>query len=253
MTGILSLDTLLASDDPIYVRNNTKAGVGGIGNVMLTVVHQNRAHPVTIPRTRAPFPLSRFLPKKVISDSWDIRSMIAKEVLLLIDPKVAERELADPKVAADLQRALRSVGMQGFVPFGPIDTQMPEKVVKHTGSHDDVDPRVLSIVARIDDKDMSTEEALSELDLIRDEIEESSLEFLSTNASGSVAKWAQDSLTVEDPEISIDDDPSDEDEDPEEDPEEDPDDFFAGTTTEEAAAPAPKKTKKKPKSKKRRR
>lgn len=243
---ILDLDTLLAGDDPIYVRNNTKTGVGGIGNVMVTVNHQGRAHSVTVPRTRAPFPLSRFLPKKVISDSWDIRSMIVKQVLLLIDPKQAEAELANPKVEEELQRALRSVGMQGFVPFGPIKKQEPEKVLEHRGAPGDVDPRVLSIVTRLDEKDMSTEEALIELDLIRDEIQESSLEFLSTSASGSVARWAQDALTSEEPEISIDTD-----EDPED---EDPDIFGTGSEEEEAeeAAPAPKKTKKKAKSKTRR-
>lgn len=100
----LDIDDMLDKKEKIYVKNNATK------HNMLLVLEIRDSHgkskPLSIPPTNVPFCLSERFSSDAIRQCNDLRAMIEKQVLILMDPKEAKAELARPEIREE-QKALK--------------------------------------------------------------------------------------------------------------------------------------------------
>ena len=105
MAAYMNLDDILKNGEMVFVRNNSNP----LSKICIMINSSSGEPEVSIiPPHRYPVNLSERFPADAIYQSSDLRNQLGKEILLLVDPKKAREELADPKVVSYLRKRFAS-------------------------------------------------------------------------------------------------------------------------------------------------
>ena len=126
----LSVQDLVRANEPIYVLNRTGKYLPKQGTHVLVVKDQNNnPFSVQIPATKYPFLVSAYIPAKLLAESAEFYSAIAKGVLELVDPDDARAIMENPMAQQVQEQALKK-----FQPIVRHETAKPPELV-HTKSY----------------------------------------------------------------------------------------------------------------------
>jgi hypothetical protein len=196
----LDLDWLIENKLPVYVRNTTRPR----GQIAINFVQVNgRSKVIKIPRTSLPIHLSRQVSGETIAVSDDLRQCIMKGVIELIRPDLAYAELLDPENAHEIQAlqlsdfssknafmSPRVSDMQKSID-GKVDANSPS--LEPLGVETNVlNPRVMSMVEKLINGDMSIKAAMSELKILEPELKDTDCSYMITNGpEGQIRTYVQ--------------------------------------------------------------
>jgi hypothetical protein len=207
---IMTIDSLLDEKKPVYVRNiHVPRGV-----VVFTLVSPSgRTTNGIIPKTRHPICLNNLANPDTIRNSDYLRRLIASGVLELVDPYIAEKELSDPEVQADLKASWDDLSnkrrssetgkteqtLPAASPASVMQDTMIQEIqqklnisnarsIEHT--KEPVQSRVYTIIAALKDKQRKPRETrreLSSLDLTKEDL----IYIISNTVPGIVNQYAK--------------------------------------------------------------
>jgi hypothetical protein len=173
----VELDDLLDEGRKIYVKNTSRP----MGHIVLTFVTANgKSIPRAIPRTWIPVCLTDTLSPDIIRQSNDLRLFLTKGVINLVDPDEAQKALQSPEAQEELNRlnlsdfsnkaestdrVLQMDSQQTFSsainnPMATVDGMV----------EDPVNSRVKSNILRVESKDMTERDAVTDLRIMQDEL-----------------------------------------------------------------------------------
>jgi len=203
----VDLDELLEQKQKIYVRSNTVKS-----NILLVVQMEDKAgrkHPLRIPPSRFPVSVSSQFSNDVIRESSDLRTMLSKGVLILMDPKEAEAILKTPEAKEELKTFSMSV-FADSAPTNVVRDNM-ERLKKAStpvtdaadvlgGGTDDneemASPRVQALVASLTNKEKTSKETLTQLKRLKGNLSEADLTYVikACSAESQIREFAESSL-----------------------------------------------------------
>lgn len=101
-----TLDELLNAKQPVYVRNNSNPR----GQTYLTFVHPSggKSKEILIPKTALPICISDNVSKQMLEESLSLRNLLQKNMLVLVWPKDALKELEDPDAQEEMKELYSS-------------------------------------------------------------------------------------------------------------------------------------------------
>lgn len=189
MSRFMDLDDLLDSNQKIYVRNNALKS-----NLLVIVQMEDRSgrkRALKVPPSRFPICISTQFSKDMIRESSDLRDALAKGVLLLVEPKVAEHELKQD----DAKEEIKSFSLSVYADSAPdnavrdnlqrLKEQSSSPVVSNeevlAGNslpNDTIQPRVKALVASVISKEKSSKETLVQLKRLKEALTESDLTYI---------------------------------------------------------------------------
>lgn len=103
-TKKLTLDSLLDDNSPIYVRNVHEPR----GIIVITLLNRSgKADREIIPNTKLPINLNDHTTPDTLRNSPDLRRLLSRHILNLVDPKTAELELRSEEAQEELLQAYR--------------------------------------------------------------------------------------------------------------------------------------------------
>ena len=194
----LSLETLIKAGKKIYVTNESGKMTGSKGIIHLTFIDfsSGKSIPFTIPRTWLPVCISDFIPEQTLINSYDLRNMIGKEFLTLIDPEKADKILKTPeakderKRLQDAERSSRNMNTNISVKDVDSDTKIigPESSARIAqglepiSSEDRVNARVRDILLRAETGDLTGRMAVAELRSIASDLKVEDASYIISNA-----------------------------------------------------------------------
>ena len=199
---MLDLDSLLNEGKKIYVKNTSRP----MGHIILTFVTANgKSVPRNIPRTWIPICLTDTLSPDIIKQSNELRQFISKGILALVDPATALEEMQE-KDAIDEEKRLhlsdfsnKSVATERVLALdnqytaevNPLNPQGPPEGM----TVDPVNNRVKSTLLRVESKDITEREAVSEFRIMEGEITSHDLTYVISQMEkdgkeGPLRKWA---------------------------------------------------------------
>lgn len=196
----LTLEWLKQNEKPLYVRNITRPR-GQIG--VNFVQPSGRARTIKIPRTHLPVCLTNQLGWDTILGSDDLRMCIVRGVLDIVNPEVAEKELASEPAAAETERLQLSEfsAKQQFVSkrVRQMEKFDAEKVdpnapgLEPLGIETNViQPRILSLVEKLANGDIPIKGALNELKTMEGELKETDCSYIIANGpEGQIRNYTQ--------------------------------------------------------------
>lgn len=199
----LTLEWLKEQNKPLYVRNITRPR-GQIG--VNFVQPSGRAKTIKIPRTHLPVCLTNQLGWETILGSDDLRMCIHKGVVDIVVPEVAEKELASEPAMAEAERLQLSEfsAKQQFVSkrVRQMEDMEAQKVdpnapgLEPLGIETNViQPRILSLVEKLANQDISIKAALSELKTMEGELQETDCSYIIANGpEGQIRNYTQKML-----------------------------------------------------------
>jgi hypothetical protein len=188
---MLNLDSLLEKKQPIYVRNNA------LRSHLLIVVQLKDKHgksqELKLPPTALPVELTARFSADMIRESTDLRGLIAKQVVVLVDPKEAQTYLAsaegqeeqsalqasiyaDTAPATAARDSLARLKQQTSVDASDVLNTMKAGEAENGASH-----RVKGIVASLLSKDKSVKETLLNLKRVKGTLVEADYQYLLTS------------------------------------------------------------------------
>jgi hypothetical protein len=186
----LTIESLLQAGQNVYVKNNTRPK----GHIVIQMMLPNGStHPIVIPRTHLPICLNDFVSSDVIAQSHDLRQYLSKQVIVLIEPKVAEEALSDPEAQEELER-LRASEFSASSAFTSERVSSMEETIDQANTaqnaafaasevpSDQITPRVLDIVNRLISKDLPIKGALGELKAMEEELNAADCAYIITSA-----------------------------------------------------------------------
>lgn len=196
----LTLEWLKEHNKPLYVRNITRP----CGQIGVNFVQANgRAKTVKIPRTHLPVCLSNQLSWETILLSDDLRICIVKGVIDIVNPEEAERELASEPAIAETERLQLSEfsAKQQFLSkrVREMENAENQKVDPNAAGLEPlgietnvIQPRILSLVEKLLNQDISIKAALSELKTMERELRETDCSYIIANGpEGQIRNYAQ--------------------------------------------------------------
>ena len=196
----LDIDWLLEKNLPVFVRNLSRPR----GTLMVHFTQSNgHVKGVKIHRTALPINLSSRLSKETLGSSDDLRQCIMKGMLEVVRPDLAEIELSDPENAHEIQTlqlsdfSSRNQFMSGRVQDmqktadNKIDANAPS--LEPLGVETSVlNPRVMSMVEKLKNGDMSIKAAVTELKILEPELKDTDCANLITNGpDGQIKTFVQ--------------------------------------------------------------
>lgn len=196
----LTLEWLKEQNKPLYVRNITRPR-GQIG--VNFVQPSGRAKTIKIPRTHLPVCLTNQLGWDTILNSDDLRMCIVKGVLDIVVPEIAEKELASEPAIAETERLQLSEfsAKQQFV--GKRVRKMMEADAQKVDPNapgleplgietNVIQPRILSLVEKLSNQDISIKAALGELKTMEGELKETDCSYIIANGpEGQIRNYTQ--------------------------------------------------------------
>jgi len=199
----LTLEWLKENKKPLYVRNVTRPR----GQIGVNFVQTNgRARTIKIPRTHLPVCLTTQVGWDTILGSDDLRMCIVRGVLDIVVPERAEQELASEPAAAETERMQLSEfsAKQGFLSkrVREMEKMEDKKVdpnapgIEPLGIETNViQPRILSLVEKLTNNDISIKGALSELKTMEGELRETDCSYIIANGpEGQIRNYVQKTL-----------------------------------------------------------
>lgn len=202
---LLEIDWLIDNKLPVYVRNITRPR----GQIAVNFMQANgRAKVVKIPRTSLPIHLNRQLSNETIAGSDDLRQCISKGVLEIVRPDAAYDELQDPENANEIQTLQLSdfSAKNAFMSPRVADMQKAQDnkvdanapTLEPLGVETNVlNPRVMSMVEKLANGDMSIKAALSELKILEPELKDTDCSYIISNGpDGQIRSYVQKILAT---------------------------------------------------------
>ena len=196
----ITLEWLKQNNKPLYVRNITRPR----GQLGLNFVSANgRTKMIIIPRSHLPLCLTSQLGWDTILASDDLRICIVKGVLDIVVPEQAEKELSSEAAVAETERLQLSQfsAKQQFVGkrVRALEETMAaaeeakSSTLEPLGIETNViQPRVLSLVEKFKNGDMSIKAMLSELKTMEEELRETDCSYIIANGpEGQVRNYVQ--------------------------------------------------------------
>lgn len=201
------IEDAISSNKPIWVKNNYKPR--GI-IIMAMYDSSGRQHKVVIPNTPYPICLSNMVTRDMIDKSFELRTYINKNVLVLVDHEEAEKEWNKPYVREAVAKATKEAtgrGGQadissdgtrakvhkeehsGFVDVEVGETESGSKLLKEVAA----DTRVIVAIEQLKNKEIKPREATDIFDGI--ELTKDDLKYIVRNSAGIVEKWAKTRLS----------------------------------------------------------
>ena len=186
-TTRLDLDALLDSNKKVYVRNNA------LKSQLFMVVElkdkngKNRA--LKVPPVRFPISVSDQFSSDSIRESSDLRSLLMKQVLVLVDPAEAEKELATAEAREELKAFSISVHADTAPSNVVRDTmenlrekssnvmQAPD-LLKNRTETDAISNRVKGLIASFQSKEKSSKDTLLMLRRMKTTLTEHDLTYI---------------------------------------------------------------------------
>lgn len=196
----LTLEWLKQNEKALYVRNITRPR-GQLG--VNFIDSGGRAKAFKIPRTHLPVCLTDRFGWDTILHSDDLRMCLVKGVLDIVIPEIAERELASEPALEEAERLQLSQysAKQQFVGKRVRDMEktVEQRVDPNTPGIEPlgidpqvIQPRILSLVERLKNGDVSIKGALTELKTMEDEIKETDCSYIISNGpEGQVRNYSQ--------------------------------------------------------------
>jgi hypothetical protein len=199
----LTIESLVRDGKNVYVKNNTRPK----GHIVIQMVLPNGStHPIVIPRTHLPICLNDFVSSDVIMQSHDLRQYLSKQVIVLVEPEVAEAALSDPEAKEELER-LRASEFSASSAFVSERVSTMEETIDQANTaqnaafaasevpSDQITPRVLDIVNRLISKDLPIKGALGELKAMEEELNPADCAYIITNGpDGQIKQYVQSVL-----------------------------------------------------------
>jgi hypothetical protein len=199
---MLDLDDLLNDGKKIFVKNTSRP----MGHIILTFVTANgKAVPRNIPRTWIPICLTDTLSPDIIRQSNELRQFISKGILALVDPVKALEEMQEPDAIEEEKRlhlsdfSNKAVATERVIALdnqytaeqNPLNPQGPPEGM----TVDPVNNRVKSTLLRVEAKDITEREAVSEFRIMEDEMTSHDLTYVISQMEkdgkeGPLRKWA---------------------------------------------------------------
>lgn len=184
----LDLDEMLDGGEKIYIRNNsTKA------HLFLVVQMKDkggRNRPLKIPPTTIPINVSAQFSREMIRESSDLRDMITKGNIILLEPALAEKELDSPEAREEM----KSLALSVYADTAPVNavrdnlerlknTTTPvvdsaEVLKKESLKGNDAQVRVKGLVASLLSKEKSSKDTLAQLKRMKASLTEADLTFI---------------------------------------------------------------------------
>jgi hypothetical protein len=205
---LMDLDTLLRSEKPVFVTNQTKPK----GILVVAFPTNGRTERVTIPKTSHPFNLSARVPRQAINDSTELRRFLSRGLVSLVDPEIAFNLLKDPDVAEELREAEERtynhgqrakevsasdepVASSAQEAFKKLMNAAPDSSAVAAGEEDaepQLNLRAKVTVQRLQAKEMKVGEALSDLKAISTELSMEDLIYIQSQVpTGRIATWVR--------------------------------------------------------------
>jgi hypothetical protein len=199
----LTLEWLKRNDRPLYVKNTTRPK----GQMAINFVDPNgHVTVIKLTRTHLPICLTDRLGWDTILASNDLRACIVKGVVDIIDPDIAERELNSEGAVAETERHQLSEwsAKQAFMSprVREMDRLEQNKVDPNAPGLEPlgiettvIQPRIMSMVEKLSNGDLSIKAALSEMKTMEAELRETDCSYIITNGpEGQVRNYAQKML-----------------------------------------------------------
>lgn len=199
----LTLEWLKEHGKPLYVRNITRPR----GQIGVNFVQTNgRARTIKIPRTHLPVCLTTQVGWDTILGSDDLRMCIVRGVLDIVIPEEAERELASEPAMEETERMQLSEfsAKQSFLSKRVQQMQKAEEQkvdpdapgIEPLGIETNViQPRILSLVEKLTNQDISIKAALNELKTMEGELRETDCSYIIANGpEGQIRNYVQKTL-----------------------------------------------------------
>lgn len=196
----LTLEWLKENSKPLYVRNMTRPR----GQLGINFVQPNgRTKMIKIPRAHLPMCLTSQVGWDTILASDDLRICISKGVIDIVVPEQAEKELSSQEAVAETERLQLSQfsAKQQFV--GKRVQEMETTVAQSQGAKTQaleplgietnvIQPRILSLVEKWKNGDVSIKAALSELKTMEEELRETDCSYIIANGpEGQIRNYVQ--------------------------------------------------------------
>jgi hypothetical protein len=188
MGKFLDLDEILDTNQKVFVRNNSLKS-----NLLLVIQMQDRSgrkRPLKVPPTRFPICVSTQFSKEVIRECSDLRELLNKGVIVLVDPDQAEAELR----SEDAREEMKSYNLSVYADEAPANAvrdsmqklSQNAKPVVDSGSLLDsaglndyeVTPKIQGIVSSLLSKEKSSKETLTQLKRLKSTMTESDLTYI---------------------------------------------------------------------------
>ena len=185
-----SLDELLNEKKEVYVRNNAQKA--GMVLILQMRDRNGRAAGFKIPPTNIPMCLSERFPAEVLRESTDLREMISKELLVIMDPTEAKAILNTEEAREEIQ-ALKASVYADSAPANAmrsgvekIKKQAEEVMIKEASelkeeiaaNDSGVSHRVRGMVASLKAKEKSARDTLTGFKRMRDALTEGDLAYV---------------------------------------------------------------------------
>lgn len=212
-SAFVYLDDLLDNKEPIYVRNSsTRRGI-----VVVTLNDGVRTHREAIPNTKYPICLSNKATPAMIRNSRDLRTLLDRGILTLVEKNAAEKELSKDGVRQALQDAYDRIGagsaavrkLRGtkdddgdeigtapsdslLLPNGQEKSFDPDNIEDEEAitEYPDVQLRVQTLVESLINRDMKSRQVKNEL--MSMDLTKGDLAYIIDNTQGIVQKYAKE-------------------------------------------------------------
>ena len=184
----LDLDELLDSNKKIYVRNNA------LKSQLFMVVElkdkngKNRA--LKVPPVRFPISVSDQFSSDSIRESSDLRSLLMKQVLVLVEPAQAEKELATTEAREELKAFAMSVYSDSAPTNVVRDTmenlknkssnvvQAADLINQQRNENEAISNKVMGLIASFQSKEKSSKDTLLMLRRMKPTLSENDLTYI---------------------------------------------------------------------------
>lgn len=201
--SFLTLEWLKENNHPLYVRNITRPR----GQLAVNFPQQNgRVKVIKIPRTHLPVHLSLQLSWETIMQSDDLRACLVKGVLDIVRPDIAAEELKGEAAKAETERLQLSEysAKQAFMSNRVRDMERTTEQRADPNSApleplgidtNVIQPRILSLVEKLQNGDVSIKAGLSELKTMEAELRETDCSYVIANGpEGQIRNYMQKML-----------------------------------------------------------
>lgn len=196
----LTLEWLKMNDLPLYVRNMTRPR----GHLGVNFVQPNgHTKMIKITRSHLPLCLTEQLGWDTILASDDLRICVSKGVLDIVPPDQAEAELSSEEAVAETARTQYSQFSAKHQFVGKRVQELEETLVQAQEAKTQtleplgiethvIQPRILSLVEKWKNGDVSIKAALSELKVMEEELSETDCSYIIANGpEGQIRNYVQ--------------------------------------------------------------
>ena len=203
----LSLDDILSEGKKVYVKNNA------LKTHLFLVVEMKdksgKSRSFKIPPINSPICVSDQFSPETILESTDLREMLQKQVIILIEPETAEKELQ----TKDSQEELKAFSMSVYSDNAP-DNAVRDSVEKlkiksdpsvtsadallqNSIASEDVKPRIKGLIASFQSKEKSSKDTLIHLRRLKETLTESDLTYVISmcKTETSIREFAEEALS----------------------------------------------------------